>query len=73
MVEGREQVRANFARLFRDVADLSSELRSAVQEGNTFWMEWPMLGTRPDGTPMEFVSVNIFDVNLGHGDRPTCD
>jgi hypothetical protein len=28
-------------------------------------MEWRMSGTRTDGTPMEFVGVNIFEVEGG--------
>jgi ketosteroid isomerase-like protein len=66
VVEGRDQVRANFARLFRDVADLRAELLSAIEERNTVWMEWRMWGTRPDGASMEFVGVNILEVD---GDR----
>lgn len=62
VVEGREQVRANFARLFADVPDLRVELLSAAEERDTVWMEWRMWGTRSDGTPMEFVGVNIFEV-----------
>jgi len=63
VVDGLVQVRANFAHLFRDVADLKAELLSAVQDGRTVWMEWRMWGIRPDGTPMEFVGVNIFEVD----------
>lgn len=63
VVEGREEVRANFARLFHDVRDLRAELLSAVEERNTVWMEWRMWGTRRNGTPMEFVGVNIFEVD----------
>lgn len=62
VVEGREQVRANFARLFADVPDLRAELLSAIEERDTVWMEWRMWGTRPDGTPMEFIGVNIFEL-----------
>ncbi len=35
---------------------------SAVEDGDTVWMEWRMWGTRSDETPMEFVGVNIFTV-----------
>ncbi len=62
IVEGRKSVRRNFERLFRDVADLRAELLSAVEDGDTVWMEWRMWGTRSDETPMEFVGVNIFTV-----------
>jgi hypothetical protein len=33
-----------------------------VAEGDTVWMEWRLHGTRRDGTPFEFVGVNIFGV-----------
>lgn len=62
VVEGRERVQANFARLFADLPDLRAELLSAAEEHDTVWMEWRMWGTRSDGTPMEFVGVNIFEV-----------
>lgn len=62
VVEGREHVRANFARLFGEIPDLRAELLSAVEEHDTVWMEWRMWGTRSDGIPMEFVGVNIFGV-----------
>lgn len=61
-VTGREQVRTNFAALFGSIADLRAELLGSVVDGNTVWMEWRLSGTRTDGTPMEFVGVNIFEV-----------
>ncbi len=64
-VEGREQVRENFARLFRDVPDLRADLLTTASDQNTLWMEWRMSGRRSDGSPMEFVGVNIFDVQDG--------
>jgi limonene-1,2-epoxide hydrolase len=62
VVEGREQVRANFARLFAEVPDLRAKLLSVAEDRDTVWMEWRMWGMRSDGTPMEFVGVNIFEV-----------
>jgi heme-degrading monooxygenase HmoA/ketosteroid isomerase-like protein len=59
---GRDQIRANFAALFQDIPDLRAELLHAVTQGDTVWVEWRMSGTRRDGTPMEFVGVNIFGV-----------
>lgn len=59
---GRDQVRKNFAALFHDIPDLRADLLHAVTQGDTVWMEWRMSGTRRDGTPMEFVGVNIFEV-----------
>jgi limonene-1,2-epoxide hydrolase len=64
-VIGREQVRANFAALFASISDLRAELLGRVVDGTTVWMEWRMSGTRTDGTPMEFVGVNIFEVDGG--------
>ena len=59
---GRDQVRLHFAALFQDIPDLRADLLDAVTQGDTVWMEWRMSGTRRDGTPMEFVGVNIFSV-----------
>lgn len=61
-VIGREQVQKNFAALFTSIADLRAELLGSVVDGSTVWMEWRLSGTRTDGTPMEFVGVNIFEV-----------
>lgn len=65
VIEGREKVRENFARLFADIQDLKAELLGVAVEEDTVWMEWRMHGTRPDATPFEFVGVNIFGVREG--------
>ncbi len=62
VVAGREQVRRNFARLLGDVPDLRAEILSLVEDGESVWLEWRMRGTRPDGSNMTFVGVNIFGV-----------
>jgi len=51
--------------LFESIPDLRAELLGRVADGSTVWMEWRMSGTRTDGTPMEFVGVNIFEVEGG--------
>lgn len=61
-VLGRDQVRANFTALFESIPDLRAEVLGLVADGSTVWMEWRMSGTRTDGTSMEFVGVNIFEV-----------
>ncbi|NUP74584.1 MAG: nuclear transport factor 2 family protein [Sinomonas sp.] len=64
-VIGNAQVRANFAALFASIPDLRAELLGRVADGRTVWMEWRMNGTRSDGTPMEFIGINIFEVEGG--------
>ncbi len=61
-VQGQEKVRENFTALFRDIPDLRADLLRSVADGDTVWMEWRMRGNRRDGTPFEFVGVNIFGV-----------
>lgn len=64
-VDGREMVRENFYRLFRDLPDLRAELLGCVVDGENAWMEWRMHGTRPDGTAIEVAGVNIFRIEDG--------
>jgi len=64
-VHGRDQVRANFERLLVSMPDLRAEVRTVVDQGDSVWMEWVMRGTRTDGTRMEFVGVNLFEVAAG--------
>ncbi|MGH3452499.1 MAG: nuclear transport factor 2 family protein [Haloechinothrix sp.] len=65
LVRGRDQVRVNFERLLASMPDVHAELRGTVDQGDGVWMEWAMAGTRPDGTRMEFVGVNLFKVEDG--------
>jgi ketosteroid isomerase-like protein len=65
IVRGRDQVRANFDRLLKTMPDLRAELRGSVDQEDTVWMEWALRGTRADGTRMEFVGVNVFEVSQG--------
>jgi limonene-1,2-epoxide hydrolase len=64
-VHGQDGVRQNFARLFADVPDLTASISQAIADGDSVWMEWRMRGTRAGGTVMDFVGVNIFEVQDG--------
>lgn len=55
-------VRRNFEKLLRDLPDLTARISRTVSDGDEVWMEWGMHGTRRDGTILEFVGVNIFQV-----------
>lgn len=61
-VQGQDAVRLNFERLLGDLPDLTANVSRTVSAGHEVWLEWGMYGTRRDGTAMEFVGVNIFQV-----------
>lgn len=64
-VHGQNAVRQNFEKLLRDLPDLTARISRTVSDGDEVWMEWGMRGTRRDGTILEFVGVNIFQVQDG--------
>lgn len=65
VVQGREEVRANLARLIESMPDVSATILDLVERDDAVWMEWRLTGTREDGTVMDFVGVNIFGVERG--------
>ncbi|WP_426939498.1 nuclear transport factor 2 family protein [Pseudarthrobacter sp. S3] len=64
-VQGQDSVRRNFSMLLSDLPDLTATISRTVADGDDVWMEWSMRGTRRDGTLLEFVGVNIFQVKDG--------
>lgn len=64
-VQGQDSVRRNFSMLLSDLPDLTANISRTVADGDDVWMEWNMRGTRRDGTLLEFVGVNIFQVKDG--------
>lgn len=62
---GRDQVRRNWAQLFRAMPDLQCEVTARVVDGDEVWSEWEMRGTRPDGWPHLMRGVNVFRVADG--------
>lgn len=65
VVRGRDEVRANFARMFASMPDVNATIIRLAEREDELWMEWRMSGTRDDGTTMDFVGVNIFGVADG--------
>jgi limonene-1,2-epoxide hydrolase len=65
VVRGRDEVRANFARMFTSMPDVNATIIRLAERENEVWIEWRMSGTRDDGTSMDFVGVNIFGVADG--------
>ena len=65
VVRGRDEVRANFVRMFTSMPDVKAEIVRLAERENEVWMEWRLSGTRDDGTIMDFVGVNIFGVAGG--------
>jgi limonene-1,2-epoxide hydrolase len=65
VVRGRDEVRANFVRIFSSMPDVNAAIIRLAERENEVWIEWRMSGTREDGTLMEFVGVNIFGVADG--------
>src|SRR3954453_17126743 len=46
---GRNQVRANWQRIFTGVPDMQARIVRAVSDAGVVWSEWEMGGTRVDG------------------------
>ncbi|MBA3251397.1 MAG: nuclear transport factor 2 family protein [Geodermatophilaceae bacterium] len=65
---GAEQVRANWAEIFRAVPDLRADLVRHAVDGTTEWAEWAWQGTRVDGQPLQMAGVTILGLSGGRVD-----
>lgn len=61
--EGREQVQANWARIFAGVPDIAARVVRTAVDGDVVWTEWDMGGTRADGVAQRLRGVIIFGVS----------
>ena len=61
---GREQVAANWARMFDGVPDLEVGVVKESTDGTTSWSEWVWRGAHRDGTPFLMKGVTV----MGLGD-----
>ena len=58
--QGRDQVRANWQRIFAGLPDVTATIHRTAVDGSDVWSEWELAGTRPDGTPQQLRGVIIF-------------
>jgi ketosteroid isomerase-like protein len=65
VVKGRDEVRTNFARMFRSMPVVRATIIRLAEREDEAWIEWRLSGTRDDGSIMDFVGVNIFGVADG--------
>lgn len=63
--EGREQVRANWSRIFSGVPDIRARVLQSTVDADVVWSEWELGGHRPDGAPQLLRGVIIFGVTDG--------
>ncbi len=62
---GREQVRKNWTRIFKEVPDFAAEALHVVASDDVIWTEWAWTGTRTDGTRLNTRGVILFGVRDG--------
>ena len=58
--EGRQQVRANWQRIFAGLPDVTATVLRTAVDGTTVWSEWELPGTHRDGSPQLLRGVIIF-------------
>jgi ketosteroid isomerase-like protein len=56
---GKEQVAANWSRMFQGVPDLEGGVVKETTDGSTTWSEWVWRGSHVDGTPFLMKGVTV--------------
>jgi ketosteroid isomerase-like protein len=59
---GNDHVRQNWTGLFRRVPDIEARVLRSVEDGDTLWSEWEMIGTTTDGADFRVGGVAILRV-----------
>ena len=62
---GNDHVRQNWTGLFRRVPDIEARLLRSVEDGDSLWSEWEMIGTTTDGSDFRTGGVTILGVENG--------
>jgi hypothetical protein len=60
---GREQVVANWTRMFEGVPDLEAGVVKETTDGSTSWSEWVWRGSHADGTPFLMKGVSVMGLD----------
>jgi ketosteroid isomerase-like protein len=63
---GRDQVRANWARIFGGIPDITAQVVRTAVDRDVVWTEWEMGGTRVDGVAQTLRGVIVFGVSREH-------
>jgi ketosteroid isomerase-like protein len=63
---GRDQVQANWARIFAGVPDIAAHVVRTAVDDDVVWTEWDMGGVRNDGVAQRLRGVIIFGVSGEH-------
>jgi len=59
---GLEQLRANWAAMFRGIPDFRAEVVHSVQDGELNWCEWAWHGTRSNRASFDVRGVTLFQI-----------
>jgi ketosteroid isomerase-like protein len=63
--DGRDQVAANWGRMFDGVPDLQAGVVKESTDGATSWSEWVWRGAHRDGTPFLMKGVMVLGIDDG--------
>jgi ketosteroid isomerase-like protein len=59
---GNDHVRQNWTGLFRRVPDIQARVLRSVEDGDSLWSEWELIGTTTDGSDFRTGGVAILGV-----------
>jgi ketosteroid isomerase-like protein len=62
---GNDHVRQNWTGLFRRVPDIQARVLRSVEDGDSLWSEWELIGTTTDGSDFRTGGVAILGVENG--------
>jgi hypothetical protein len=63
---GRDQVRANWSIVFRDIPDFQADMLRVCAAGDTVWTEWHWHGTSTTGGRFDWHGITIFGIQDSH-------
>jgi ketosteroid isomerase-like protein len=62
---GNDHVRQNWTGLFLRVPDIQARVMRSVEDGDSLWSEWELIGTTTDGSAFRTGGVAILGVENG--------